>query len=913
MNKNITLLLIGSLLLSGVVLMNLSDSENHYSPRVQAPNTAQGQFEYIKMIRNNVETGTVSAEDIAKVQGQIAYERSVRNKTEWPLEWEFSGPDNEGGRTRCLVIDKDDPNVLYTGGVSGMVFKSSNRGGSWRSLTMGDDNFGIVSMAQLSDGSILYGTGEGGFTSGNGNESTAGFDGTGIYKSTDGETFSLLPTTTNFGYVSMLTTHPTQNLIFAGAASGLKYSDDGGTTWNNIRGGNCRDIQFNSNGTILVTLNTTVYRSTTPTDGNSYNAVTDIPSAGNTRVGVAWSSSDPNYCYAVTVGNVASAGLVPANSAGNGLTGFYKSTDAGLSWTKEVNRSSRFFAPFTNIGLNTQGYYDLAIAVHPTDKDRVFIGGIEFAEWTDAEGPKIVGTKFGGPTNPFVLHSDKHLIKFDVSGSMPIMYVCTDGGIFRSTNAEITNYKEINVGLTTTQFYGISASRTGRIIGGTQDQRTMLISKESFPRKIGEEIIGGDGFQAEFSEYNPNIAFAESYNSSMRRSTIGGKEMSEIWDNRIRKAFVSTNQPSNIFNARMELWEDPVMVARMKDSADYFTDEQRLKMDSMMQARLFLCMDDGVYMCNNALKTAFNDDNPSDKDTRWFKVSNITNVGDMHASKDGNSLFIGRNGSVHRVDGFNSVQFDTVSIPNYNDIDPALTSTDISGGLSIGSRFVSSVEVDPNNPNRVVVTVGNYGYSSYVYVTNNALDANPTWNSIQGNLPQFPVYHAVINIDDPDMIILGTEYGMWVTQNGTSSTPTWVESLQGSKANMPFPKVPVYTVYQVEDRPWSGPKIYAGTFGMGIWETSSLLTNVKRPKKSAPQVMLNAYPNPANNFITLDTDIKGNYTATIYNLSGKAVVTTNGNSNGTIKLTTSELISGNYFVEVIGDNQKAVSKIIVQH
>ena len=913
MNKNITLLLIGSFFLTALAFINLSDSQNHYAPRVQAPNSADGQFEYLKMIRNNVETGTVSAEDIAKVKSQIAYERTVRNKAEWPLEWEFSGPDNSGGRTRCLVIDKDDPNVLYTGGVSGMVFKSTNKGGSWRALTMGDDNFGVVSMAQLSDGSILYGTGEGGFVFGSGTENSGGFDGFGIYKSTDGETFSLLPTTTNLGYVSMLTTHPTQDLVFAGSASGLRYSDDGGTSWKTIRGGNCRDIQFNSNGTILATINTTVYRSTNPTDGNSYTAITDIPSAGNTRVGVAWSMSDPNYCYAVTVGNVASVGLVPASSAGNGLTGFYKSTDAGLTWTKEVNKSSRFFAPFTNIGLNTQGYYDLAIAVHPTNKDRVFIGGIEFAEWTEEEGPKIVGSNFGGATNPFRIHSDKHLIKFDVSGAVPIMYVCTDGGVFRSTNADLNNYKEINVGLTTTQFYGISASRTGRIVGGTQDQRTMLISKESFPRKIGQEIIPGDGFQSEISEYNPNIVFAEQYNSGMYRSVTGGTEMTQIWDNRIRKAFVSTNQASTIFNARMELWEDPVLVARMKDSADYFTDEQRLKMDSMMESRFFLCMDDGIYMCNNALKTAFNDDNPSDEDTRWFKVSTITSVGDMHVSKDGNSLFVGRNGKVYRIDGFNNVQFDTINIPNYNDIDTALKAVDISTGLNIGSRFVSGVEVDPSNPNRVLVTVGNYGYSSYVYITENAMDDNPTWNSIQGNLPQFPVYHAVINVDDPDMIILGTEFGMWATQNGTSATPTWVESLTGADPDMPFPKVPVFSVYQVEDRPWTGPKIYAGTHGMGIWETSSLLTNIKRPNKSAKRVLLNAYPNPANNFVMLDTEIKGAYTATIYNLNGQAVLSTNGSSNGTIRLTTSQLISGNYFVEVIGDNQKAVSKIIVQH
>ena len=56
---------------------------------------------------------------------------------------------------------------------------------------------------------------------------------------------------------------------------------------------------------------------------------------------MAWSNTDPNYCYAVTVGNTAAAGLVPAASAGSGLTGFYKSTDEGLTWTKEVGMSVR--------------------------------------------------------------------------------------------------------------------------------------------------------------------------------------------------------------------------------------------------------------------------------------------------------------------------------------------------------------------------------------------------------------------------------------------------------------------------------------------------------------------------------------------------------------------------------------------
>jgi hypothetical protein len=179
-------------------------------------------------------------------------------------------------------------------------------------------------------------------------------------------------------------------------------------------------------------------------------------------------------------------------------------------------------------------------------------------------------------------------------------------------------------------------------------------------------------------------------------------------------------------------------------------------------------------------------------------------------------------------------------------------------------------------------------------------------------LPTFPVYHAIISEDDPKTVILGTEFGIWATNAGTSGTPNWAEANTGKVIATPFPRVPVFEIVQVKDKPWSGAKIYAGTHGMGFWESSSLLTNVKETS-SKTSSSLKAYPNPANNFMNLQTDIKGAYTLTIYNLNGQAVTTQKGNSNGNIAITTADIANGNYFVEVLGNNNKAVSKIIVQH
>lgn len=906
MNKKITISILSSFFLAGVLFLTFGSNKNKYSPRVQEnQESIDGYFQFINQLRANQITGTVSDADVAKVIAQIKNQQGNKMKADWPLTWDFAGPDNIGGRTRCLVIDKDNPDIMYTGGVSGGVFKTTNKGASWFALNKDADHFGIVSMAQTNDGTIFYGTGEGAFTSARGEENgTPGFNGSGIYKSTDGETFTKINVTSSFGYVSVLKSHPTKNEIYAGTQAGLRYSNDGGTTWNMLRAGSCRDVVFNKDGVLMAYIGSSYFRSENPTDPTSYQLVPGIES--NRRAGAAFSDEDPNYCYIVTVGTI-STDLVPAGANGAGLNGFYKSTDGGKTFTKEVAGASRFFAPFSNLGTNTQGEYDLAIAVHPRNKDRVFIGGVGFAEWTLEEGPKMVGNTFASPTNPFGIHPDKHIITFDNSGDVPIMFIGCDGGIFRTTDDDLERYRSLNIGLTTTQFYGIAANTEGRIIGGTQDNNTILVTKETFPRKNGETVIGGDGFRTEASQYNPLIMFGESQYGNLRRSIAGGIDMSSIWDNRIRSAFASASQPNGIFNTPMELWEDPVYI----DSVKIYGPNEAW--DTKIRSRLFLMMNDGVWMCNNALRTVFNADKPENVNIRWFKISGTTGVHQLQASADGNSLFIGRtNGTIFRVDGLNAVDFDTTKIVAYNAIAPELTTTNITGNLNIGGRTVTGIAIDAADENRMIITLGAYGNSTYVFETNNALDAVPTWRSIQGNLPAFPVYHAIISDDNPNVVILGTEFGIWATNTGTSGNPSWVEANKGTIEGTPFPRVPVFEIVQVKSKPWSGAKVYAGTHGMGFWESSSLLSSVK-DVSGIVKSNLKAYPNPANVFVNLQTEVKGSYTLTVYNLNGQVVASQKGSSNGAISLSTSELQSGSYFVEILGDRQKAVSKIIVQH
>lgn len=79
----------------------------------------------------------------------------------------------------------------------------------------------------------------------------------------------------------------------------------------------------------------------------------------------------------------------------------------------------------------------------------------------------------------------------------------------------------------------------------------------------------------------------------------------------------------------------------------------------------------------------------------------------------------------------------------------------------------------------------------------------------------------------------------------------------------------------------------------------------------------NAYPNPANNFVSLDYELKGDKKAKIavYNLLGSVVKEIElTESFGTQKINTSDLIEGIYFYSLLINNESiSTHKLIIKH
>lgn len=106
-----------------------------------------------------------------------------------------------------------------------------------------------------------------------------------------------------------------------------------------------------------------IYKSTD--FGNTWTLLnTNIPPTGVVqRVKLAVAPSDPNRIYAVTV------------NLDFGLDGIYISNDAGNSWQYN-NPGVNILEGGDGMGTGGQGNYDLGLVVDASDKDLVYVGGV---------------------------------------------------------------------------------------------------------------------------------------------------------------------------------------------------------------------------------------------------------------------------------------------------------------------------------------------------------------------------------------------------------------------------------------------------------------------------------------------------------------------------------------------------------
>jgi len=678
--------------------------------------------------------------------------------------WEPLGPGNIGGRTRSLVIDPDDPDLMYAGGVAGGVWKSTDAGASWKAT---DDFLLNLSIGCLAmdpgDSSVLYaGTGEGFL-------SVSSFvRGLGIFKSVDaGASWTQLAGTVAvspsnaFHYVNDIVVSPNDSQrVYAATRTGVWRSDDGGTTWavvlanpdyvlgpsNSagcftgctelvVRDDRAPDTLFASFG---IAESDGLYRSFD--GGDSWQAYTVGSNQGRMTLALAPSDQDVMYVLMADNGTVGGLGQV---------VDVFRSEDGGDSFEARLNHGS-VMDPWllSNLSLATgcleeagptyhQGWYDSAIAVDPFSPDTVWVGGIDLFRSTNG-GRDFQAASYWmfytlDPTPPYYVHADQHLLVFhpDYDGLFnQTLFACNDGGIFRTENALALASQEdcplpgdlplpelawqnLNNGYGVTQFYhGDSAKQIPMYVGGAQDNGTSRVLSAQTP-DAWELVFGGDGGYVAIDPTNPDVVYVEyQFFPNFQKSIDGGETFVEA-NNGITDTDGVFITPFAMDQQQPEvLWTGGTRPWRTMNGADLWE--------------------------------------PAGPDLPG--AGQITAIG--IAPSDSEVVYLGfTNGRVAKTT---------------NGLSPSPSWTVYQTGLQ-GGGWVSCVTVDPVDPTIAYATFSSYGTQHIRRTT----DGGQSWSSIDGvgfaGVPDIPVHWLEVRPCNSNQLFAATELGVFASPDAGAS------------------------------------------------------------------------------------------------------------------------------------------------
>lgn len=897
-------------------------------------------WSYMAQLRGNQATGQVNPADVIKARNQA---KELKSSAAIGLNWTSMGPDNVSGRTRAIIIDNRDNTgkTIITGSVSGGLWKSTTGGLTWNQIQTGGNILNVSCIAQAQVGDIYVGTGET-FSSERLNL-FSGFIGQGIYKSTDGNTFTKLASTNpsasnnpsaDWAFVNKIAAG-NNGVVLAATNNGLRFSSDGGQNWvfaktgtQNLSG-NSTEVKIGPDGTIAASVDNLLYISANGTsDGfvlRSTGAGQDsLPSEGIGRIEVAFAPSEASTIYALMV----SDGSVTGTYRGQ-LRGIFVSHDKGSTWKVVGPGGSVLFNVFGNstTGIN-YGQYAGCIVVNPVNPNKIYVGGV-----TVWEGTRIQETGFyqwQERSNFEGLYY--HSIAINPNNTQNI-YFSTDMGV-GVTSDNFESGQSLNRNYKTSMFYTVAFDDRGRTLGGTQGSGVVYIDGQGNTPENASRLSGNFiGGTVDMSMVNPAAVFYSStggqlsrsndYGESEANSFLYGTEVTNlnaanfITPFKLWESFNNVNSRDSVtFKATKNHNAGDVVIAHSKNHQFPFkytlpvnlNNGDTLKVKDIVSSLMFVGTTNAVYMSRNILNFSTL---PS-----WDRIANITGVPSAIAfSSDANYVYVGTtDGKLVRIANV-ALAYDSVRA------DVRSTGCIINNSVvkDFGLRYVTSIAVDPHNDNHVIVTLGNYGNTEYVFRSTNALSQNPDFNPVQGNLPKMPVYSAIIEMNNSNRVILGTEMGVYSTES-LSASPSW------SAENTGLGTIPVMSVrQQTTSRPWienftgvnNFGAIYIATHGNGIFE-NRLFVGIDGPDINEPTISktLKVYPNPVQSEVNFSLSFLKNehIKIEIFNLNGtlvKSLETGVLRGDRNISVSADGLSNGTYILKITSETGIHVGKFVV--
>lgn len=410
------------------------------------------------------------------------------------------------GRTNSIAFHPTDPLTFYIASAGGGVWKTTDGGTTFRSVT---DNLpslscGAVAVDPLNPSVVYLGTGELNF-------SLDSWYGVGVFKSTDGGSSwtNIAGAGTVGSHISQISIDPlhTGTLYLSGSAGVFRSANAGGTWTSTASGSNANCVLVNPLNPLVLYTTTGGYTADVvkkSTDGGlTWTVITAGLPASLGRTQLALAPGDTNVVYA----SIANPG------SPYGVLGLYQSTDGGGSWTLK-NSSTNY--------LGGQGWYDNAVTVKPTNPSAVVVGGLDVYSSTNGGGTLTQRSNWGTGNAASFTHADIHFLGYNGT----VLFCGSDGGVYKSTNDGVT-WTDLNATLSTLQYMSADYDPTSllRLYGGTQDN-----NKESSTNggNSWTQVATGDGGYTVVDPVNTSYVYGQYVNGSLQRSTNFGANFSEI-------------------------------------------------------------------------------------------------------------------------------------------------------------------------------------------------------------------------------------------------------------------------------------------------------------------------------------------------------------------------------------------------
>ncbi|MCC1484457.1 thrombospondin type 3 repeat-containing protein [Winogradskyella immobilis] len=737
--------------------------------------------------------------------------------------WVERGPSNFGGRTRGVLFDPNDSNNrrVFAGGVSGGVWVNddiTDANSVWQLVPGVPENIAVnVFAVDPNNTNIIY------IASGEEYTNNASV-GNGVYRSVDGgENWEMI-----FGGPEGTSTPNGNNILLDGIfqVNDIITRNVGGATEVYFAATNGAFTQGGSPVALLGVEQRGVYRSLD--NGDTWEQLDIIDSSANVQINPNDIELDANNNIWVATANSSSGGTSVTNGgqiymSSNGVDfSFVNSIGNNINRTEIAasSQDSNLFYMAVNQGgqanlfittdafetiepLNEpedadggipandytrgQAFYDLPIEVDPNNDGILYVGGINWFRGVmdqstgDIDWDQISRWNTGININVPLVHADMHALTFR-PGSSNQAIIGTDGGVYYANNLLLSSFTTNaitprNNGYAVTQFYfGDINDVDGTVGGGTQDNGTPfnLTGDASNGVEPFFAVRGGDGAYGQFDDDGDYFIHSiQNISYTFTNTPISGGT------NAFGGAAIPTvgNTGYGITSRAQNSGEGNFI-----NEADVDTNLDILYINSSVPGGQFRI---GVYGnleggSSAAITEDFLTNGIFGSEPSALQVSRFTT--------DATLLMIGTDtGQLLRVENANEGSDDSQF-------------TDIRGSDFVGS--ISDIEFGENE-NSIMVTMSNYGVDSVFFTE----DGGATWASKEGNLPNIPVYAILPSPFNPNEVILGTQFGVFRTDNFLDANPIWQPSFNGM-SNVP--------VRDLDLRP-STNEVLATTHGRGMF------------------------------------------------------------------------------------------------